>query len=202
MKRLDQKGFSLHIIIGVVAAVALVGVAGLWIFLHNKDEAVGTAIYTDTAEKFTFEYPAEWTITDESDEITEGDNEAASTSHPVTIEPLDGSEGNVISVNPGCEVIGADGQPVSVLDDLKGRKDPSHTQQESQIGDYSSFYDRTDLKTDAESYVKHVYFVTDGVSCVTFSFTESHQKPDENIDFDDGHNTIGFEEIVNSIQFL
>lgn len=208
MKKLNQTGFSPFETVLLLLVVVVLGFAGYVVYHNNKPTKTDTATtdpqkvqnktYTDTAKKFTFEYPGTWetayldgTGGDFRDATPEPDWTV--TSRYVEVKPLKSAKDNNIRVSPGCDK--------SVIQTQKDNKDKFHTQTDLKINGYEAFYDKTDFKGDAESYLDHAYYVLDGANCVIFQFRENWHHDTSNTNFDDKQNLPGFEAIVHSIKF-
>lgn len=122
-------------------------------------------------------------------------------SRPVWIRTAVGAKSNYLIVTPGCTTLSADGQTVSIQQDMINRSDRFHTQTDMKINGYTGFYDRLDFKADAESYVDHTYFVTNDTDCVLFRYRENWHHDMMNSTFDDSKNMPAFRALVESITF-
>ena len=206
-----QAGFGIVGLILIVLAIAAVGFVGWKLYDSNKStdsdvqKSSSPKLYTDTAKRFTFEYPDNWEASFPEPAGTDGPGQPqldwAQVSRPVVIKPSTGAKDNNVIVTPGCETTASDGSAVSVLQNLKDRKDKFHTQEAQTINGYEAFYDRLHFEGDAESYLDHTYFVTSGTDCVLFSYRENWHHDMSNTNFDDSKNVPAFKSVVQSLQF-
>lgn len=207
-----QSGFSLLIALCALLVLGVIGFMILGVIPNNEKKTItstpisNTRLYTDTAHFFTFEYPDSWKVTPVERGGTDGpvdpEPDWTKVSQPVLLTPGDGHNTNNVRINPGCETQDPNGKTVSTLQNLKDRKDRFHTQQPQTINGYQGLYDKLDFKGDAESYLDHTYFVTDGKSCVTFIYRERWKHDMSNTDFNDTKNVPAFQAVVQSIKFL
>lgn len=210
----NQNGFSTIVLAVVILILATVGFAGWKVYESNREadsnsnatHSGATKTYTDTANKFTFTYPSDWSTTFAEKGGTEGpaqpDPDWAKVSRPVVVKPAEGEKDNNVTVKPGCETVSSNGKTVTVLQNLKDRKDQFHTQEDIKVNSYNGFYDRLDFRGDAETYLDHTYFITNDKDCVVFSFRENWHHDMSNTNFDDSKNVPGFKSLVESIKFL
>jgi hypothetical protein len=209
MYKLGQKGFTVSTVIILLVVAGLIGFAGYVVFT-NRNQGENTAVvieeqvinktYTDTAKKFTIQYPETWEATnpepggrDYPDGVVPPDPDYSVTSREVQIKPADGYPGNNVRVLPGCTQ--------AEIDDQKARKDRFHTQSDIKINGYDVFYDKLAFQGDAESYINHTYYVKSGNNCLMFDFRENHHHDTSETNFDDEQNLDEFEAIVRSINF-
>lgn len=109
--------------------MATVGFASWKVYESNREadsnssatHSDATKTYTDTANKFTFTYPSDWSTAFPEKGGTEGsaqpDPDWTKVSCPVVVKPAEGEKDNNVTVRPGCEVVSSDGKTVSVLQD-------------------------------------------------------------------------------------
>jgi hypothetical protein len=201
MKKFNQGGFSTFGIVMIILVVATLGYAGYKVYQDKTSApaAAQTKTYTDTAKKFTFEYPVTWEAFNPDPGGTDslGDKPVtlpdwSVTSRDVSVKPLKGEKDNYIRVIPNITK--------DYVADQRARKDRFHTQLDGKINNYDTLYDKLAFKGDAESYVDHTYYVLHGDTYVMFTFRENWYHGD-NTHFDDKQNLTEFQAIVNSIKF-
>ncbi len=211
MKKINQGGFLSFFEIMVILVVATLCYAGFKVYQNDKAEKATsssettnyegqTKTYTDTAKKFTFEYPITWEASNPepggSDSL--GDKPIAITdwsvvSRDVRIKPLEGQKDNYIRITPNITK--------DYVAEQRARKDRFHTLLDGKINNYDTLYDKLEFKGDAESYVDHTYYVLHGETYVMFTFRENHHHDMSGTNYDDKQNLPGFQAIVNSIKF-
>ncbi len=204
MKRFIIKKLSLRTILIIIAVVAVVSGAIVWATSRDdSDTQTQQGFYSDTASRFTFTYPESWTVFD-APEVGSAAKSVNWTevSKPISLSPTGDKNGNMIQIKPGCQTTGADGQEISVLQSLEDQKDQYHTQQYIAIGNYDGFYDLVKFDSPTESYVKHIYFMSNGASCLTFTYTQQYVNNVDGTGFDDSVNEPVLKDIVKSVEFF
>lgn len=200
-----EKGFGIIALVMLASALVVLGFITWKVYVSiNKpsSDAVTTVnpiLYTDTANRFSFYYPANWNI----DWPENGDIDGSpakpqavktESSRPIVIKPVSGQKGNNIAVVPGCSAAN--------ITETKARKDQFHTQEDLTINGYTAFYDKLDFKDSAERYLHHTYIVLSQNDCLEIAFRENHHHDMSNTNFDDGGNMSEFNAIVRSVKFI
>jgi hypothetical protein len=201
-----EDGFGAVGLVLVIVVAAVIGFAGWRVYSANNKTTPSPTIttstthksYTDTAKRFTFSYPDNWTTSFAEKGGMDGPEQAEPdwtvVSRPVLVKPLVGQKDNNVAVTPGCSA--------STIAAAKAQKDKFHTQEDTKINGYTALYDKLDFKADAESYLDHKYIIVDKNDCVEISFRENWHHDMSNTNFDDSKNLPGFQAIVNSVKFL
>lgn len=199
----------------VTLIVAASGVITIWQSLVDNgrqaaNQSAATTptprLYTDSAKKFSFSYPGNWTASNQPP-LSGGDSQRPTepdwnqTSRPVFLYQPKSDRQTYVTVDPGCQTTDDSGQTVPVLQALKDNNDRFHTQRTVTINGQPAFYDRLAFKGDAEQYTDHIYFVNDSDDCLVLRYRESWQHDG----FTAVDNTVhmpGFRMVVDSVKFL
>lgn len=200
----NQKGFGTATLglMALLLLVPIVGFVGWKIYDSAQDKNSNAAkasepkLYTDTAHRFTFNYPADWMTEFPGDfpanGPTQSEQDWTKISRPVRVKPAKAAKGNDVNVAPGCSA--AD------IDQAKADKDESRTQQDLTINGYRAFYDRQEAKVSTESYVYHTYIILGKSDCLRISYREDLYSGASGRNATDS-NVPGFKSIVESTRF-
>lgn len=204
MKKLNKRGFSINELGVLGMALVLIAAVGFVLLKSHKvdkgvpivSSEVQRKTYTDTANKFTFSYPGDWSLeypqnAGDGDKLREIDY--IKESRPVYVIPkgADSSAGNYVLVSGDC---------ISLTDEKRINPDQFNTFQDLTINGTPVVYNKLDFKGDAESYLDHTYEFNGTNTRVCVNYRQNWHHPMSNTDFDHSANMAGFMSVVNSLK--